>query len=244
MHSSRYARGSKGYFKAGKTQRRVAAKAYAARNRRTGGYAGKEVRYNDVYISNIKVENTAAASVIDPATLNCLNGLAQGTGQSERGGLRATIKSIHIRGDLKWKFSPTGGCCRILLVKDRQTNGAQMTGAELWNILAVSLYIQTSQHLNLENSHRFQVLADKKVKFVTQNHYLNAAGSDVAPSVITPFEIKHFFKGGMVTRFLDTGNTVSDIADNSLHLIAINSDSTISTALDMSYVSRVRFYAD
>ncbi len=220
------------------TARRLA-NAYKKRNTRTGGYTGKELRFVDYDVNQAMLTDLGNGARADPSTALCLNAIAQGSGNSQRGGLRATIRSVQVRGYVKFSTATLQGIVKLYLVLDTQTNGAQLVPQELFadspssaNFQAVNLFE------NLENSHRFKILQSKTVKFVTQNHYWNGTDT-LAPSPCVPFTLTKSWKSGLQTRFSGTGATIADISDNSLHVVAISLDTS-----ELNYVSRVRFYAD
>lgn len=213
-------------------------------NYRTGGYAGREVRFLDTSVEGRDIAVAISGATANPTTLLCLNAVGPGTGVSQRGGIRCTVKSIRINGVISFVPAfPSSGIVKLYLVKDKQTNGAQMTGTQYFDTAIASDFMSVMQHENLENAHRFSLLAKKTVKFVTQNHYWNGTTA-VAPTVNVPFSLsKSFGASGMKVRFLGSGTTIADIADNSLHLLALCTDNSGSSA-KISYISRMKFYAD
>lgn len=247
MHSVSTRYGRKRAYKR-KMDDRLQAKRRAARyllNQRIGGYGGAELRFVD-YNKSVAVPFTTASMPVDPTTALCLNAIAQGSGNSQRGGLRASIKSIEMHGVVKFPFASNQGEVRIWLVLDKQTNGAQLTGSDVFVDEANNDYT-SSQFLNLENKHRFTVLATKLVTYVNQNHYYDGVSAVAAPTVHKPFVIKKTFAGkGLQTRFLGTGATIADISDNSIHVLCAGTVTASGTAksADIRYLSRCRFFAD
>lgn len=240
-----YAPGSKGgrMMKRRRTAHRYDAYSRRRSNLRTGGYAGRELRFNDTSVDGVDISQTVTSAEADPTTLNCLNGIAQGSGVSQRGGIRSTLHSIRVNGQVSFIPSfPNQGIVKLYLVLDKQTNGTQMTGPMYLSSSIASTWLSPLQHPNLENSHRFTLLSSKTITFKTQNHYWNGSAG-VAPTVNVPFTLQKTWKAGLKTRYLSTGDTVASIADNSIHVLAICTDNSGASA-KISYISRIRFYAD
>lgn len=106
-----------------------------------------------------------------------LNLLAEGTEHFNRIGQGAKFKAISVKM-LFTNLLPGFYTWRVMLVWDRQPNGAAFNPADLLEITATSV----TTHLNLANSHRFRVLAQKMVwtdtnqrsqRFVTMYKTLN-----------------------------------------------------------------------
>ena len=129
-------------------------------NIRTGGYRGLELKFADKeYDANIAV--AVAGSEADP-TQNCLNGVAQGTTESQRIGRVQFVKSVYIKGHLFFRDATGTGITaddyvRLFLVLDKQTNGAQMNAEDfLDDPTNAALDVDAMQ--NLQYSDRFQLL--------------------------------------------------------------------------------------
>lgn len=214
----------------------------ASANVRYGGFVGAELKYADQQVLGRLVSNSVATADQDPATVLCLNGVAQGTSQSERLGLRAVFKSLDIRGQIQWGTTLTqGDYCRIVVFIDKQTNGAQYTETDVLLDVGGAGY-DPCAHKNLENQARFQILHDKTYwpTSAPNQHYNGATVSNGI--YVQPFRVFKRLGGkkGLITRFLSTGGNIGDIADNSIHIMAIST----TTSTNIGYLSRVRFYAD
>lgn len=214
-------------------------------NLRTAGFAGKESKYIDYSHSVDIPTGRIDASDLDPATYLCLNAVSQGTGNQQRMGLRSTCTSISIQGHVTFPVAnPVGsttGYAKLWLLIDTQTNGAQATGEEFLTGPATN---QVISHRNLENSHRFKTLKQITVCANSPSAYWDGV-DQAGPEIVVPFEIHHKFKKPLQTRYLSTGDTVADVADNSIHLFGLSPQTNgNNSSAGIVFMSRCRFYAD
>jgi len=128
-----------------------------------GGYTGKYARsYGRSAQAELKWLDTATSFNVDttgevPAT-GQLNLIPQGVEESQRVGRKVTIKSIHVRWNVQsanaaWQ----GSNLRILLVQDKQANGAAATYSGVGGVLETD---SVTAFRNLENSNRFIIHKD------------------------------------------------------------------------------------
>lgn len=210
-----------------------------ASNYRTGGYEGLEVKFLDSTKAATAVVATAAGAEQDPATANCLNGVAQGDGESNRDGRKYTIKRVSVHGTVNLvvgddQASAIGGVgVRVMLVHDSQTNGAQLNSEDVVADVANFDYLSFR---NLQYEKRFKVLAEKTLTL----DYINSQ-TDGSNTASLGGQRKHFSfdkKLNMPVICTGTTGTVAAISDNSLHLIAIASTGVI---CQVAYNARIRF---
>lgn len=132
---------------------------------RTGGFYGRfgptgELKFFDTY-SGAAVAVGAAGTI----TNNCLNIIPQSDGQSGRVGRSVTVKAVYMKGFVNLASQATAVAAtdtmRVIIYLDKQANGAAATAG---NILAVlpGGAVDFLSFRNLENSARFQILAEKK----------------------------------------------------------------------------------
>lgn len=214
-------------------------------NARSGGFVGRELKFVDYALTNTTVGITLATADQDPALALCLNAVAQGTGNSQRLGLRAIFKSLDIRMNFIWQqVVKDGATARVIVYIDKQTNGAQAQVTDLLDGAKVAAENAILAPLNLENKHRFQILRDVAVQSPTSD--VNWDGTVFfSKKQRTQLHLKIPLGGkrGLQTRFLGTGATVADVADNSVHIAIFMNQSSTGGVL-ASYISRARFYAD
>lgn len=216
------------------------------RNIRTGGFLGIERKYVDQLksASALTAPTDATGGEHDPATNNCLNAVAQGDTESARDGKNYIIKSLFIRGTVKWGPVSDGTVGQLnypiflAVVWDKQTNGAQLNSEDVFkNIVGTAPGAPLCMR-NLQYSKRFKILWSKvmlKTPGTMMHDGTNFEWDGSRPNffkVNLPFlNIRVECKG--------TGATVSDIVDNSLHFIAFAGTTNGAPTLD--YASRIRF---
>jgi hypothetical protein len=212
-------------------------------NIRTGGYLNMERKFLDAsFAGTLTVDNWTSAEC-DPATLLCLNGIAQGDGESNRDGKNYRMLSVHLRGYVALSqnesvVSPTGdSLIRIALVLDKQTNGAQLSAE---NVITTGGTVAINGFRDLQYTSRFRVLEDIILRI--DNNGLSEGSINLFANGTRrlPFTMNHTFKNPIpVTCSASTG-VVGAIVDNSLHVIAT---ALTAGSLDASlaYASRVRF---
>lgn len=167
-----------------------------------------------------------------PAT-GQLNLIPQGTGEQERIGRKVHLKSIHMRGTISpnpatWSG---GSMLRLLLVQDKQCNGAAATYSGVNGVLENDVI---SQFRNLENIDRFIIHKDW---YIPLNAKAGVSGA-WAPVVK---EIEFHKKLDIPIEFDSTVTTgaLTSIRSNNLFLLARSTvDDDIVT---YAGVCRVRF---
>lgn len=136
-----------------------------------------------------------------------LNDVQQGAAFFERIGSKIVIKSIHLGLTLNATTATTMGSARVMLLYDRQSNGASPAFADLLRINTAGAAILTSG-LNMQNKSRFLILRDQ---------YFNL---DPAQSLF--HTLNWHVKGRWETEFKASGNTIGDIATGSLLLVVFS----------------------
>ena len=98
-----------------------------------------------------------------PPTGLLLNGVAQGAAMYQRVGNKIQMKGLQIRGNLLNAATCVEGCLRMVIVYDRQPNGALAT----WNTVfqmrdsAGTTSSNTFAMINVDQRERFVILRDK-----------------------------------------------------------------------------------
>jgi len=219
-------------------------KKSTAMNARTGGFLGKELKFLDTEVTGTSIPTSVAGSEIDPATVLCLNAVAQGDGPSDRDGNRYILKSVHVRGYVNWAALVDGSLpapdtfVRLIVLLDTQTNAAQFNAEDVI-VDPSSTNLDAVTPRNLQYAARFKVLADK----IIRKHQAPVAGGSSAGladtgGVAVPFEI--YRKLNLPVQCTGTSANVTAITNNSLHVMAISSDNGLITP-SLRYYSRVRF---
>lgn len=175
--------------------------------------AGVEYKYLDT--------TTASASLSQSPALVQLTNMAQGDGVSQRSGDSITVVSILVKAVFTTQTAGDNNFIRCLLVQDRQTNGAIATIGDV--LLDASAQDNIVSPLNLDNKHRFRVLADRY--FEVNDQGVNAA-------------LWHEYKKcNIKIRYDANAGDITDLSSNSLFLMTLGYGSTG----DVQSIVRIRF---
>lgn len=171
------------------------------------------------------VENKILAigsQVVNPVTSAIyqanLNGLLQGTNVTSRVGNKVTWMGIDIRM-LAFPNATvsTPARLRVILVWNRQTNGALLPAPSL--LQDSSAQVNIISPFNYVTRSRYKVIYDK----VFVLHY---GGDQTDSRDARMINIKKKFKAKPSTEYIGTGNSISDIAKNSLELFIMSDVAT------------------
>lgn len=207
-------------------------------NPRTGGLLGIEYKYFDTVKSITAISNGWAGGEMDPASYNTLCVPIKGTGASERDGDHIVIKNIQIRGVVKFTVksdqSDSNGPweATVLMVLDRQTNGAQLNAEDVMNDVAP----KTHSFRNLEYRRRFRILASKRVILHQTSAFTDGSNTGTYTGNGRLFHMN--VRCNIPVDFSGNGGTIADITNNSIHLIACSESSSV---LSLEYHARCRF---
>lgn len=157
-------------------------------------------------------------------------------------GRKVKVHKIRVKGLLNQPVQAAAGAdnateVRVLLVQDCQTNGTQMTSAQLLQDAGgPQSTIVTCQNPN--NFGRFKVLKDKRFMFSNANIAGSpTAGDQIQSGQVKGFKFTHTFRPPLEVNFNATnGGTVADIVNESFHMIAGTNNANY--AVQMSYYSR------
>lgn len=215
-------------------------------NPRIGGYLGIEKKFLDSSASYTVASPTdCTGAEADPTTLNCLNGIAQGDGESNRDGKNYIIKGITFDG-VVYRNQLAGQAninatvstfTTVAIVLDTQTNGAQLNSEDVYTNPSAAANGNSDLLRNLQYSKRFKVLkkwvcVDPMGPMFTHN----GATYDIGG---TAHNISFYADNlDIKVSCTGTGNTVSSIVDNSLHVVAFTSGVNLVT---LRYNARIRF---
>lgn len=217
-------------------------------NGRTGGDEGRELKNNDRFLDDVTISESSTWTNcdVDPVTFLCLNSMAQGTAADQRLGRKITCKSIQIGGTVEYSGA-TGislpvpaGSVMLALVLDTQTNLVQMPSTDVYE--AANLLTAVCNPLRkLENTTRYKVLKKIVVDFPAQPLVSNSSDNTtfIAGAQQARFQMNVKLNDLLVTFKTGAGADVTDIQDNSLHLIANRNQ--VGQACNLSYISRLRF---
>ncbi len=205
---------------------------------RTRGWAASadEIKYFDT----TKAATALAASAdwtgteFDPATFNTLCVPTKGTSINERIGRKISVMKIKIKGliicaaQTNQTTTDAASVIRLALVQDTQTNATQMQGEQVFKAPGTAAATNAvCSWRSLDTFGRFIMLKDKKI--VIQNPNMSWDGTNVEQNgIVRPFTLSHNFRKPVDVNFNATsGDTVADIVDNSFHVIANASATTL-----------------
>lgn len=224
----------------GMAMRRRARRGRARHNARTGGFVALEKKFVD-YNLNVEAWSVVWATR-NPVTVNCLNTVTQGTGESERNGRKCKMHNCYVRGEiiLTQNESQTAPAdaqhFRIILVLDTQTNA---TEANALSVMESTLGTDYLGFRRLENTVRFKVLWDRT--FTIRPLVMNEGAANLfakgGNKII--FKIMKNFRTPIVVNYTSSADpaTVAQISDNSLHIMGI----ATTASATLTYQSKVRF---
>lgn len=220
------------------------ARDIARLNYRTGGFSGLEVKFFDSSITNANpsVAVDMSGGEVDPVTVACLNAMTQGNGASQRLGRHISMRSISVRGRVSLPqveaetFPPGNVHVLIVLVLDKQTNASQMSSEDVFVNESASVNTNASVFRNMQHTDRFTVLATRKM--IIEPHIVNeGAVNAFAHGQEEKTFSMHVKLRNKKVLFADAGGTVSNIQDNSLHMLFFANDN----ALNIDYNARLLF---
>ncbi len=216
-------------------------------NRSARGFTGIEVKFYDQKLvgAALTTATDATGGEHDPSATVMMNTVTQGDGESQRDGRRITMRSIYVVGNVNCvtqTLQSSGDSATqvfIALVMDMQTNGATLASENVFVNPGGDIIMGTQPFRNLQFTRRFKVLATRK--FILRSGAMandtGATGGLVQAGSHKAF--KMFVKLNDVVNYTGTTETVANIADNSLHLVAWCSNTGLVPRL--SYSSRLRF---
>ncbi len=228
--------------------RRAFRRAVGVINRSARGFTGIEVKFYDQGLTNaaLTTNTDASGGEHDPSATIMMNTVTQGDGESQRDGRRITMKSIYVVGNVNCvtqtlqSTADSASAIFIALVLDQQTNGATLASENVYLNPGGDIILGSQLFRNLQFTKRFRVLATRK--FILQSPSItNDTG---ATGGVIQMGVRRNFKmfvnlGNIVVNYTGTTETVANIADNSLHLIAWCTNTGLVPRL--SYSSRLRF---
>lgn len=184
----------------------------------------------------------ASGAQMDPTTLLALNSLVQGTSQSTRVGNKIYVLNCYVKGSVRILKEvnqvAADQTCQIFvaLVKDTQTNGAQLNSQDVFVNTSAAAFGCPSPMRNLLFHKRFKIL--KQDTFTLKPSTLSYDGTNLEQGGDSK-DFEWFCKLNMPVEFKANAGTVADIVDNSLHLIAFASGQEGSP--ELTYNARIRF---
>ena len=182
---------------------RLTSRATGSSGLRTGGWRGVPGRRGELKYVDVPIQS----SFTDTGTVLLLNGIAPGTGASQRIGKKVLMKTIQFRCGIGSNTAGTNvfrGIVRMLWVYDKQANATAPTVAQILESTTGSSF------MNMDNRDRFLVLADREFA-IDQS----GGNQSVTFKLYKKVNLPVIFNAG-------TAGTVADITTGSVYLLLIN----------------------
>lgn len=178
----------------------------------------------------------------------CLFHPSLGSGESQRLGRVAYMKSIHIMGIISrpaqvvgaTETIPDGAVVFLALVRDKQTNGVQLNSEDVYINAGTTVTEASNPLRNLNNENRFDIVRTLRVPLTVDggfstiepatDHRRYSVGRDV------PFD--WYVRITDEVRFQSDTGSVDDITDESYHMIACVNSTHMVYRLSFSCRSR------
>lgn len=202
-------------------------------------YDKPELKFFDA--ERVNVQASVNWLVINPVGIDCLNGVVQGDGPTNRDGRVYYIHSIMLKFRvftevLEQQDAPSNSLhIRIALLHDTQTNQALPFPSRVWDVAGTDDWLAWR---NLSYTNRFKILKDKTVivhRFSVSEKDLNEFAS---AAQLIRFDWYHKFKFPLRVTCTGTGGNINVCTSNSLSIIACADEVSDHK---ISYQSRIRF---
>nr|DAD57182.1 MAG TPA: capsid protein [Cressdnaviricota sp.] len=208
----------------------------------------REIKFYDTSSPSTAIVASATMAGLeqDPVANNefGLSAPAVGDGDSNRDGKKITVYSLQLDGAILYPaqtnqstadFSPV---VDLYVVLDKQTNQAQLNSEDVLTNTSADTNCPAMRDLGFVK--RFRIL--KHIKFTAPLLAITFDGTNIEQTGVQKnFHYFHKFKKPMVVNFLggSTAAAIASVIDNSIHIIARVSNSTLAPTL--VYNSRIRF---
>lgn len=231
--------------RAGSAYRPYKRPAYGAKTASKAQAFGIELKYFDTSLggTSVPAPGDSSAGEFDPVTLLALNAVKQGDTEQDRDGRKITMKSIHVNGIILYapQINQTAadniGEVFIALVQDTQTNGAQLNSEDVYTNPSADPILAACPFRNLQFTKRFKVLKTKTIRMPQPTVAFDGTNIEQGAQDV-PFKF-NVNLNDLQTTFSGTASLVSNIVDNSLHLVAFANRTELAPAI--AYNARLRF---
>lgn len=220
-------------------------RGYRTVARTRGVYAEGEMKYFDTertstalpastnwtateFPPNVGTPNTLVVPVVGSAINNRIGRMIKL--------LKLTVKGvIYVASQTNQGTNDNPSLCRVALVQDCQTNGAQAQGEDIFAAPTNAQPFNTvCSFQSLANLGRFKVWKDKWINLQNPNCSFDATNIEQA-GLIKPFKFSLKFKNPIVVHFnAANGGTISDIVDHSFSIYATTTDTQLAPAIAYS----------
>lgn len=213
--------------------------------------AVSETKYYDNQNTGTAIQAVTAAgwdtTEQDPAVALCLFAPVQGNDFNNREGRKVWLKKLKMRCIIEWPAAAnlttgrTANQVRVIAYIDKQTNGTQAQGEDVIESGTKASEPCIQEFQNPKNFGRFRVFYDKT--FREPMMPISYDGTNIESSGCHQFfKINKTWKKPMIVHFnAGVTGTVTDIVDNSLHIIAGKYVAGNNGTVTLQYKSRCSF---
>jgi len=200
---------------------------------RPGGFLTGKSRAAGAAPELFSVDTAQADYVCDTTgSVTLLNGIAQGDDINNRHGRRVQLKAVHVCGVIKPIDDTTvANVSRVMLVFDKQCNGAALTIADVLTSVSGTSYNK------LDNRDRFVVLADYKYALGG----MNTTATQTYGASPSCFKVDIHRKINLPVTFIGTTNAIASIQSGSLYLITVGTAAPNAGGQFQAATARVRY---
>lgn len=203
---------------------------------------------NSSEIKTVDIDRTAK-QIVNTGTFVLLNGTTEGASFYNRIGRKIAGKSVRIQGQIIGSGNVTlvqSEYIRVMVIYDRQTNGAFPTVADvLTNYDYTGATTTTSfSYLNMNNIERFVVLRDTHFH-IPDNDFAGTQTSGMGSIIDYKNNCNYdeYIKlGKLETHYKNSTGLVGDITTGGIYLLLLGNVAAGSNGYQMQYSIRYRFH--
>lgn len=225
-------------------EKHPAKKRYVAKSRGKGVYVAKPT----TEMKSVDLGATALSQLVTSTMARQpINAIIAGNGIQNRNGRRIQMKSVRVIGQVvltQAGTAPTSDFVRVMVVYDRQANGAIYSSADLLQSVdqAGTTGSDVFSGINMSNSKRFKVLKNEMWSFPVHNG-VNVLQQSTQDTDYKPHCFDWFIPlKGLETQY-NTGNagTIADIQTGSLYILFLSKNAIADSQYSVVYNCRLRF---
>jgi len=205
-------------------RRATSSKHQASMGPPAGFYPARhEIKAVDIANNTYAFRNPGAAL----SSILC-NGLLAGASFYNRVGSRVELRNVHIRGQIQMTATSVTSFLRMILVYDRQPNGALFTATDLLQNRDNAGATQTTAYseINLDNRDRFQIVRDWTwyAPPATYTAGVLTNGPSFPGNEGQDYDVNMFVKlKGLGTQYKASTGLIGDITTGALVLVMMSS---------------------
>jgi len=179
---------------------------------------------SELKFTDVASTTTLAAGSVAFTSAGLLNGLVPNSTATGRIGRRVNMKSLYLRLTFQLATTSTGGApLRVLVIYDKQSNGAAPTATD---VLTASTFVSPN---NISNRDRFVTLCDQITQPVS-----TGGTSQVALNIYKKLNMAIQFNAG-------TAGTIADITSGGVYLFLAQGGSILTANPSVEWYARIRY---